>query len=352
MVQKFNPNTLIIARESRGFTQQELAEEIKYPQSTLSKIENGNQNMDEELLKKLCETLDYPKSFFVQEMDIYPPNLHYRKKTDVPSKILASIEAYMNIYRVNIQKLIRSIEMPVTRLPFNDKISNLTPQDAARYLRQYWSIPKGAIDNLTNIIEDRGIIVVPMDFGTDKVDGRSIITSNGKFIIYINSKLSGDRYRYTLAHELAHIILHFNSLNVFEIDIEKEAMVFASEFLMPENEIKPQLASGKVTMAKLADLKRYWKVSMKAILYWAASIKAVTVNQAKYLYSQFASLRINIKEPIDIPLEKASLFREIATGFIEHLGYTKEELADALCIGLNDLNEFYLPINKAFSIVR
>ena len=353
MVENFNPNTLIVARESRGFTQQELAESIKYPQSTLSKIENGNQHMDDDLLKEIINFLDYPKSFFLQEMVIYPSNLHYRKKSDVSSKTLYTIEAHMNIYRTNIQKLIRSIEMPVTKLPFTDKISNLTPRDAAKYMRQYWSVPKGPIDNISKIIEDNGIIIIPMDFGTDKIDGRSMITSNGNFIIFINNKLSGDRLRFTLAHELAHIVLHISSLNVFETDIEKEAMIFASEFLMPEIEIKRQLMGDKITMAKLADLKRYWKTSMQAILYWAAILNVVTQNQAKYLWGQFSSLRIKMKEPIDIPVESPTLFKEITTGFIKHLGYTKEELSNTLSISLKDLDTFYfIEEKKLLTIVR
>jgi Zn-dependent peptidase ImmA (M78 family) len=353
MSEKFNHKTLIVARESRGLTQQDLSEKLNFPQSALSKIENGNQGIDEDFLKKISSTLNYPKSFFYEDMEIYPPNLHYRKKTDAPAKTLSYAEAVMNIYKHNIQKLLLSITLPFTKLPFSDRITNVTPQDAAKYLRQFWGIPKGAIDNVTKILEDNGILIIAMDFGTDKIDGRSMITTNGKFIIFINKKLSGDRQRYTLCHELAHIILHINSLNVFEVDIEKEAMVFASEFLMPEREIKPQLSGSKLTLQKLADLKRFWKVSMQAILYWATTLKTVTDNQARYLWSQFNALRIKVKEPIEIPTEKPSLLKEIISGFTQRLGYTNDELLDLLKLNAKDFNELYINNGMGtLSIVR
>lgn len=342
MFEKFNHKSLIVARESRELTQQDLAEKLNLPQSTLSKIENGNQRVDEGFVKKVSSLLDYPISFFSEQMEIYPPNLHYRKKADVPSKTLAYAEAVMNIYKHNIQKLLVSITLPFTKLPYLDRVTSITPQDAARYLRQFWEIPKGVIDNVTKILEDKGILIVPIDFGTEKIDGRSMITSTGKFIIFINKKLSGDRLRYSLCHELAHIILHINSLNVFEVDIEKEAMIFASEFLMPEKEIKPQLSGSKLTLQKLADLKRYWKTSMQAILYWATTLKSVTENQARYLWSQFNSLRIKMKEPVEIPVEKPSLLKEIINGFIQRLGYTKEELLELLRLNPKDFNEWYI----------
>lgn len=351
MLEKFNPKTLIIARETRYLTQQELAEKISVPQSTLSKIENGNQNIDEDFLDNISIALNYPKEFFCQEMEIYPPNLHYRKKSDVPSKVLSYAEGIMNIYRVTISKLLISVDIPSTKLPFFDG-RNKSAQEAAKTLRQYWRLPKGPIEDLIKILEDKGIIVISIDFGTDRIDGRSMITKSGKFIIFINKNLSGDRQRLTIAHELAHIVCHLYSPDVFDVDTEAEAKLFASEFLMPENEIKPQLIGSKLTMQKLADLKRYWKTSMQAILYWAEWLKTVTKNQARYLWSQFNTLRIRITEPIPIPPEKPSLISEVINAFLHELGYSTDELAATLHLSAADFKEWYLSNDRTLRIIR
>jgi hypothetical protein len=39
----------------------------------------------------------------------------------------------------------------------------------ARYVREYWKIPKGRIENLTQILEDNGIIVFELDL--EAMDG-------------------------------------------------------------------------------------------------------------------------------------------------------------------------------------
>jgi Zn-dependent peptidase ImmA (M78 family) len=257
----------------------------------------------------------------------------------------------MNIYRVNIQNLLKSIDIPFTKLPFFEN-GRKSPIEAARLLRQYWQLPRGPIDNMMKTLEDRGIIIISMDFETDKIDGRSMVTNGGKFIIFINKGLSGDRQRFTLAHELAHIICHLYNPEIFEIDTEFEANQFASEFLMPESEIRPQLSGYKLTLQKLADLKRYWKVSMQAILYWAECLKVVTKNQARYLWSQFYTLRIKIKEPIEIPAERPSLISEIINAFLVRLNYTKEELAATLHLPVVDFKERYLNNDAMLRIVR
>ena len=81
-------------------------------------------------------------------------------------------------------------------------------------------------------------------------------------LIFMNAAMPGDRYRFTLAHELAHLVLH----NQPETDeaMEEQADEFASEFLLPAKEIRPYLA--RPSLGGLARVKPYWKVSIKALL--------------------------------------------------------------------------------------
>ena len=71
-------------------------------------------------------------------------------------------------------------------------------------------------------------------------------------------------------------------------------------------------------------------------------VKTVTENQARYLWSQFNSLRIRVKEPIDIPSEKPSLLKEIIDGFIQRLGYTTKELLELFSLKQKDFNEWFM----------
>ena len=57
-------------------------------------------------------------------------------------------------------------------------------KNIASKLRQLWNIDTIVINNLTRIIEDHGVIVSTFDFGTKRVDSRSILTDDKLPIIF------------------------------------------------------------------------------------------------------------------------------------------------------------------------
>lgn len=337
MVDSYNHKMISLARESRGISQIELSEKTSIPQSTLSKLENGFQQMDIESIKSLATVLDYPESFFNQNIVQYPPNLHYRKKSNIPAMILAKAEATMNIFRANISKLLKSLEINTDVPQFREP----DPIAVARQLRAAWKVEKGPIQNLTALLESKGIIIMECEFDSDKIDGRSMNTEYGHPIIFLSANNTCDRDRMTMAHELGHIVMHLYDENIFDRDIEAEAFDFAGEFLMPQDEIRMQVPL-KVTIPALADLKRVWKVSMAGILKWIEKIGCITGNQARYLWSCFNAQRIRRIEPIEIPKESSTLLRRIVDAHLEKLGYTIQELANLLCFNESEFRKIYV----------
>ncbi len=336
-----NSKRFIIARESRGMNQIELADKIGVQQGTISKIETGILKCDKDMLKKISKTLKYPESFFYADIDQYPVNLFYRKKPTTTSMSISQIEARMNIYRDNIETLLRSVDFNSNIVYLPDK----DPIEVAKFYRNKLGIPRGPIENIVDVLEKNGIIIIPYQFGTDKLDGISMNTRNGQPIIFINKGFSGDRERLTIAHEFAHIVLHLRSEHPFDKslqEMEKEAFLFASEFLMPQEEIFSQLNVGKLTIAKLADLKRYWKVSMAAILHWAQDINAITSNQSRYLWAQLTSMGYRKEEPIVIPKQQPKLLKSIIDFFVTELHYSKKEVSDLLYLFEDEFEEMYL----------
>lgn len=349
---QINYKTIALARESRGYTQTELSEAMGVQQSIVSKLESGALIPDDKYVNKLVEILKYPRNFFYQQIEIYPPNLHYRKRADVPSKIKGMAEATMNIYRSNLDVLLKGVELPDGGIPILDDYRTENPIEVATFMRHYWNIPKGRIENLTQLLEDKGIMVIHCDFFTDKIDGRSMVTSKGNFIIFINKNKPGDRQRYTLAHEFAHIVLHIHSQHSLDRDIEHDANLFACEFLMPSQEIAPQIAGSKLTIPKLADLKRFWKVSMQAILKWADHLNLVTKSHARYLWSQFNSLSIRLKEPVEVAKEKTALLEKVINAYLFDLRYTKQALADLLCLNIAEFESRFTIEQVPLRILR
>ncbi len=348
-----NPEMIVLAREIRGISQSELADLIQLTQGMLSKIEKGLNKPSEEIFTTICNVLAFPMSFFEQTNNIFEPNLsYYRKRIVIKKRDLLKAEGSMNLVRMNLENLMTSVELPELNLPLWDVDVHGAPEAAAKWVRQKWRIPKGRIENLTKIIEDNGIVVVPFDFGSEKMDGLSLISKDRHPIIYINNKMPGDRQRLTLAHELGHLVMHIGQQIAQVRDVEKEAMQFASELLVPASEFLQDLET--ISLETLGNMKRYWKISMGALLYKAKELAQVTDNQYRYLWQQMAYLGYKTKEPAELNVspEKATLFKEMLELHTNELGYTKDELANMLHINVKDLNALYYSDNVKLKIIR
>lgn len=152
-----NPDMIVLARESRGLTQKELSEKIDIRQGTLSKIEQGFQSITEEIIQKLSFNLHFPVEFFLQDDQILNPiMLFYRKRVTIPKKVVAQIESNMNITRINIETMLRSIDIPPPNIIQWDVDEDGSPEKAAQFQREHWGLAKGRIDNLTELIENNG----------------------------------------------------------------------------------------------------------------------------------------------------------------------------------------------------
>ena len=298
MIGNINPNMIVLARESRGWNQVELAEKIAMSATNLSKIERNDIGIQKEVLDAIADKTSFPIQFFYQPGTILPENLSFRKRETVAQKLITPINAQVNIIRRHIQFLTMALNKQTLSFPSFAVTEKQTPDKIANKLRQLWNIESVVIGNLTRIIEDHSIVVNTFDFGTERVDSRSILTDDKLPIIFFNKKLLGDRQRFTLAYELGQLIMHtFNSVSP-ERDISHEANQFAAEFLMPARHIKEDFKNG-ITIPILGELKRKWKVSMIALLYRADDLGLVTPNQKRYLIQQFNQLKFEGVNPLN-----------------------------------------------------
>lgn len=342
MVQKVNSKMLTMAREARGLTQLELSELTGISRSNINKMELEDIGVNVNAVESFSKVLNFPESFFYQQGDFYQSSFTYRKREKVPQKLMDSINANLNIYRLNLQRLLEIVGSPKTDIPVYDVKDHESPAKIAVKLRKHWKMPKGKIDNLTALLEEKGIIIINADFGTDRVDGRTVLTDKEHPLIFLNKNLPGDRQRFTLAYQLGHLIMHVHTKPAFDRDISHEANLFAAEFLMPENDIKPDL-DDKLTIEKLAELKTKWKVSMISILYRANDLGAITDNQKHYLVKQFNDLNIRRREPaeLDIPRETPKLLRDIITKYKNKLKLSLNDMAAFFHLNVKDfLNQY------------
>lgn len=326
---KVNPRMLVLARESRGLSQAELASAIQVTQGKISKYENGLLEVSDEDVARIAAVLDYEPEFFCQTDQVHGLGtslLFNRKRKTAPITVQRRIIAQVNVARMQIERLLRGAEVAVeTRFERLD-IDRFDgdAEAVARHTRTAWRLPAGPIANLTATIESAGGIVAVCDFGTDRIDAAHMWLDGLPPMFFMNAQVPGDRHRFSLAHEVGHAIMH----NLPSDDVEAEADRFASEFLMPADEIGPQLVG--LTIQRAAQLKLHWKVSMQAIIMRAWHLRRITEQRYKSLYTQISMHGYRRNEPFPIPFEQPSVLTQLIKVHREYHHYSDDDMGRLL----------------------
>jgi Zn-dependent peptidase ImmA (M78 family) len=168
-------------------------------------------------------------------------------------------------------------------------------ESAAKALRAEWDLGTDPIDNLTNLLEDKGIKIGIIK-GITRFD--ALFTEyDGHSIIVMKEDLPWVRQRFSLAHELGHCLLNVSA----DIDREKVMHRFAGAFLVPEEKVIFELGKKrrKIAIKELFLLKKKYGLSMGAWLYRAKDLGIVS--QADFVEKRkiFSAKGWNKREPGD-----------------------------------------------------
>jgi len=313
-IEKINPKMITLAREARGYSQADLAEVSGVSRPSITRFEQNDLQLSEGFIKSVTAPLKFADALYQLDTEALPPAI-YRKRDNVPAKLLTKVDALINIYGFGIGRLLKATQFDKLIVPSFPTSPTEGAERAAMLTRRVWNIEHGVITNLTAVMEANGFITMPVDFETDRIDSRSILIDDKYPVIFYNKKLLGDRLRFTLAHELGHIIMHTRN-PLARFDDSHEANVFAAEFLMPKKEIMKDL-DHDLDMDKLALLKSKWLVSMHALLYRAEDLQVITENQKRYIINRFNQLKIRRREPkeLDVAVERGQLLRDLITKY-------------------------------------
>jgi Zn-dependent peptidase ImmA (M78 family) len=97
---------------------------------------------------------------------------------------------------------------------------------------------------------------------------------NGHWVAGINAFHHNNRKRFTVAHEIAHLLLHSSDETSFHDrtfarreaegkPMEREADAFAAALLMPANDVRQAIAAGETSLSTLAERFKVSALAMK-----------------------------------------------------------------------------------------
>lgn len=311
------------ARSLLGKSQEELASATSVSQAFISQIESGTRPATESFLADVATATALPRSFF----DAIPPELpqdtlRFRKLASARRGDTRRTGALLGeAYRV-VHELLQGAKYPVPDLPtVVDTPSDHDIERLAEATRSTLGIgPDTPVRHVTRACERSGVAIVPLTLpGEDGDEGEQI----GHFgascwpggmdyaVIGYFPSGTGDRQRYTLAHELGHLVLH--SRRRFVADPEAEANRFAAAFLVPQDRAMEAMGGAIITLRSLQYMKAHWGVSIQALIMRGAQLGLIDASRKTSLFKQLSARGWRKSEPVLVHREEPALIWKLLT---------------------------------------
>jgi Zn-dependent peptidase ImmA (M78 family)/DNA-binding XRE family transcriptional regulator len=283
------------ARKGANVSQRDLAERVGLSAMMISKYERDksvpNSTMLLRFAKELGTKIDYffrPESFSV-ELHAYRKHASLGKKNIEAIKVRIQdwLERYLEVEDFFPQEKIQ-IDLPTYKVETMEDVER-----AAKALREAWNLGVDPIENLIQLLEDKGI-KVGLVSGFDDFDACTF-TFDGHLVIASKSGISGDRQRFNIAHELGHLVLACQG----DLDEEKAANRFAGAFLVPAERAIFELGMVRrdLDVNELYLLKHKYGLSMQAWVYRAKDLNIISQNTAARLFKNFRVNYLHREEP-------------------------------------------------------
>lgn len=306
------------ARKAAGFSLRELAEKVGLSHAAIKKYEDELAVPNSAILLKLAQALQVRTEYFFRPETAALDGIEYRKRGSLSKKRLEAIEHEV------VDQIERRMELeglfpvpplaefsPVVGLP--KKISDLAHiEEVAEQVRNAWALGYAPIRELIDVLETHGIRVFMIDANTDpKFDGLAA-SVNGMPIIVVASNWPGDRQRFTMAHELGHLMLADRLAD--NIDEELACNRFAGAFLVPRQSALQELGRHRnfIELKELALLKEEFGLSMSGVLYRARDLGIVTPAWRDEQARMFRAQGWHVTEPGSAyPVEQPHIFEQL-----------------------------------------
>lgn len=306
------------ARKAAGLSLRELGDQVGISHAAIKKYEDGITMPSSDILIELSRALKVRTEYFFRPEYVTLDGIEYRKRSSLSKKHLDAIthEVIDHIERrIELENLfpqsptevflaLNGLPAPITHL---DQI-----EEVAERVRQAWNLGLDPIPDLIDVLETNGIRVFMIEADTNnKFDGLAARVNNMPIVV-VGRHWSGDRQRFTMAHELGHLMLEGNLVE--DIDEEAACNRFAGAFLFPRASALQELGSRRnaLEIKELALLKEEFGLSMAGILYRARDLEVISPAYHKKLSMFFSMKGWRKNEPgRAYPAEKAHIFEQL-----------------------------------------
>jgi Zn-dependent peptidase ImmA (M78 family)/DNA-binding XRE family transcriptional regulator len=308
-------------RDARKLSQAEVADRAQLSRVAYGNIESGAAQPRVETLMRIAEV------FGVKLQDLLTPTRSLRavrfralKRMTSREQVLVDVVRWLENYNELEGMLKERIAFRFDRLL--RELAKMSPgaeraKVAAERARHALNLaPDASIRDICGLLQERGgVKVYPMALASDAFFGLSVAKDDGGPAVVVNvwERISVERWIFTAAHELGHLLLHLGAYDVTKTEEnreeEEEANQFASHFLMPPDvfALEWNEARGLSLVDRVLKVKRIFRVSYRTVLYRLSEQRAYGKGiwqQFQFAYrARFGQSLLKSDEPQALPAE-------------------------------------------------
>lgn len=348
------PSRITEAREARALSMIELANSIGVTRQSISKYERGIIGPSMEMLQAIASTLSYPVDFFYKEnvQSVAKGSaLFFRSNANIAKKIKTAckyqikwtdeIKRQLELYVEFVEQMIPAVDKDYEGI-FSDEIEELALQ-----IRKGWGLGDGPLKDIVGILENKGVIFSQIlsrkSCSYKGIDAFSSWRNRTPYILFNLAQKSAVRTRFSICHELGHLILHSS---ISQDDASKKAIIdfadeqadrFAAAFLLPATSFPKDIHGSSLSM--LEPVKRKWGVAFSTIIRRCETLSLLTDNQIDYLKRQMTIKKYWHKEPLDdiLTIEGPEMLRDAIIMLVNENIITKDYFVSSTGLSTDDL---------------
>lgn len=341
---------LKLGRTSAGLSLRDLEERIGklVTAQALGKYERDEMMPSSKVLIAIADALGVSESYLVGQGEVQLEGVEFRKNSitskreeaQIEAAVINRLEPYLELEEI-LQAM--SLEWDKPRgAPFPVRES-ADAELAAVNVREHWNLGGNPIPALSEFLEERGIKVLALDLPVS-VSGLTcqVPRKNGKNVpaIVVNKHDTGERHRFTLSHELGHMIMDVAD----KVDHEKAANRFAGAFIMPAETIWAEIGKRRqsISLGELRQLKRLFGVSLQAIAYRCKDLGILgppTIRRMFDFFERQGWRRPPYAEPDPVPKEEPERFKRLCFRALAEDAISEAKAAELLGLSVRELNQ-------------
>jgi Zn-dependent peptidase ImmA (M78 family)/DNA-binding XRE family transcriptional regulator len=302
-------------RLKNAMSKKGLAEQLHISPMAISNYENGKRKPSMELLKQMAKVLGVRVSDFLairnEKLVFCHGDFRKNSRLSVTQQeyVRESVEEYFNRFMTVVEILGGDV------LPYAPQTNVLqltgNNEDDARSLRKHLNLAvDGPIDNLTDILESKGILVYVCEINNDKFSGMNGFVNERPYIV-INKNMSPERNRSTIVHELSHLMFKWPD-DMENSNIEELATAISGAFLFPKTDAIRELGIRRTVISKdMLLVAQKYGISMFLLVKRAQLSGIISASLAKGFYINASSAGWRKNEPARINSENPTLFKQL-----------------------------------------